>query len=186
VKYDTTPREFYAGNSSLYSPFVNGGIFMTTTIRVANPNDADQLHALICELAQYQGHTQPLAITPESLYRQLSANPQPFECLIAERNDRVVGFALFFQNYSTWEGRPGIYLEDLYVRLEARGCGIGKLLLAQLTEIARTRNYARIDWNVIRSNTSAIAFYEGVGAKQLPDWIHHRIDIANAICPASA
>lgn len=156
------------------------------SIRTATANDADELYMLIRELAIHQGHTQPLNTNAKRIREQITSEHKPFECLIAENQGRIVGFALFFQNYSTWEGRPGIYLEDLYVRPEARGTGVGKMLLTRLTEIATERNYGRIEWSVLSSNISALEFYRRAGASPLNDVILHRIEVQGTTGGVSA
>jgi GNAT superfamily N-acetyltransferase len=90
--------------------------------------------------------------------------------VVAEQADQLVGFALFFTNFSTFLGKPGLYLEDLYVRPAQRGAGLGKRLLAHLAQLAIARDYGRFEWSVLDWNANAIAFYEQVGASVMPDW----------------
>jgi len=109
--------------------------------------------------------------------RQTLFGPHPYaEVLIAELEDRPVGFALFFHNYSTFLGRPGIYLEDLFVTPDARGAGIGRDLLVRLARIAVERDCGRLEWWVLDWNESAIAFYERLGARNMEGWNVFRID----------
>jgi GNAT superfamily N-acetyltransferase len=147
---------------------------------MANPDDSHSLWQLICDLAAFQGHPGAVKTTPQTLRDQLGALQPPFECLVAESNNILVGFALFFQSYSTWEGKAGIYLEDLYVCPSTRGLGVGKLLLMKLADLGASRGCARIDWTVLRSNISALDFYEKIGALNLSDWSHFRLPIAQA------
>jgi ribosomal protein S18 acetylase RimI-like enzyme len=151
---------------------------MTINIRMANPADSHSLWQLICDLAAFQGHPGAVKTTPETLRKQLEASQPPFECLVAESKGVLVGFALFFQSYSTWEGKAGIYLEDLYVSPSTRGLGVGKLLFEKLAELGESRGCARIDWTVLWSNLSALNFYEKIGAQNLSDWSHFRLPIA--------
>jgi GNAT superfamily N-acetyltransferase len=99
----------------------------------------------------------------------------PFECLIGELDGAPAGFALFFQNYSTWTGKPGIYLEDLFVRPEARGRGLGKALLVHLAGIACERGCGRFEWAVLDWNRPAIEFYESLRAKPMAEWTVYRL-----------
>jgi GNAT superfamily N-acetyltransferase len=108
--------------------------------------------------------------TPESLRAQLAAERPPFECLLAEEDGRAIGFALFFPTFSTWEGLPGLYLEDLFVRDEARGAGVGRALLAALARIAVERGYGRLELAALDWNTPAIGFYERLGGTAMDEW----------------
>jgi GNAT superfamily N-acetyltransferase len=154
---------------------------VSVNIRMANSVDSHSLWQLICDLAAFQGHPGVVKTKPETLSEQLASSRPPFECLVAESNNELVGFALFFHSYSTWEGKSGIYLEDLYVCPSTRGLGIGKLLLEKLAEIGASRGCARIDWTVLRSNLSALDFYEKIGAQNLSDWSHFRLPIAQSL-----
>ena len=103
--------------------------------------------------------------------------PEPkFRVLIAEWDNKPAGFALFFYNYSTWQGRPGLYLEDLFVRPEFRGKGIGKALLVHLAQIAVRENCGRFVWQVLDWNQPAFEFYESLGAKKLTEWVTMRVE----------
>jgi GNAT superfamily N-acetyltransferase len=137
---------------------------MTYSIRFAGPDDAHTIHVFIVALATYAREPGAVHVTPGILRAQLGAPQPPFGCLLAERDGAPVGFALFFQSYSTWRGRAGIYLEDLYVQETHRGAGIGTALLRRLAEIAIERGCARLEWSALEWNTSAIAFYERIGA----------------------
>ncbi|PRP92657.1 putative acetyltransferase [Enhygromyxa salina] len=152
---------------------------MTARIRFAKPDDASTLHRFICELAVYEREPDVVEVTPAELRAQLGQDPPPFECLLVEEpvGDAHLarGFALFFHNYSTWRGRPGLYLEDLYVSPEHRGRGHGRALLAALARLARARGCARMEWSVLDWNTPAIDFYEGLGATKMSQWRSFRL-----------
>ncbi len=140
-------------------------------IRFATPDDAETIHDFICELAEYEREPDAVEVTPETLRAQVG---DAFECLLAEA-DGPVGFALFFHNYSTWRGKRGLYLEDLYVTPAARGRGIGKALFERLGAIARERDCARMEWSVLDWNEPAIRFYEALGAKPMTGWSTWRL-----------
>lgn len=150
---------------------------MTIDIRMATAADADALWQLIYDLAAYQGHPDAVKLTASQLREQLELERPPFECLVAETNGSLVAFALFFQSYSTWEGKAGLYLEDLYVCPKVRGAGVGRLLIAALAKLGASRGCGRIDWTVLRSNLSAVDFYDKLGAQNLSDWSHYRLPI---------
>jgi ribosomal protein S18 acetylase RimI-like enzyme len=140
-------------------------------IRPATPDDAEAIHELIVALATYEREPDAVQVTPAMLRAQLDAERPPFECLIAEADGgRAAGFALFFHTYSTWEGRPGLYLEDLYVREEQRGSGIGKALLLACARIAAERGCARFELAALDWNTPAIGFYESLGGRRHEGW----------------
>lgn len=148
-------------------------------IRPAQPDDADLIHRLIVGLAVYEREPDAVEATPESIRAQIESSPPPFECLIAELGDDSaadpVGFALFFSNYSTWKGKTGIYLEDLFVLPDRRGTGAGKALLASLAQIAVERGCARLEWQVLDWNEPSIRFYEALGAEVMRDWLPCRL-----------
>jgi GNAT superfamily N-acetyltransferase len=139
-------------------------------IRAAGPDDAEAIHELVVALATYEREPDAVRATPESLRAQLAADRPPFECLLAEEGGRAVGFALFFPTFSTWEGRPGLYLEDLFVREEARGSGVGRALLVRLAQIAVERGYGRLELAALDWNTPATGFYERLGGQAMDDW----------------
>lgn len=140
------------------------------TIRFARGDDAPAIHGLISELAEFEHLTHLLVATEQSL-RDALADAQPrVECLVADRDGEVVAYALFFHNYSTFIGRRGLYLEDLYVSPTARRAGIATMLLRRLAAIAVERQCARFEWTVLDWNASAISFYENLGATVMPDW----------------
>ncbi|MFM2120062.1 MAG: hypothetical protein RL722_1530 [Pseudomonadota bacterium] len=146
-------------------------------LRPAEPRDVSAIVGLIQALADYEQLTHMLEVTAEQLESHLFG-PRPWaECLVAEAQEAdaggtvgVVGFALFFPNYSTFLAKPGLHLEDLFVLPAWRGRGIGRALLARLAEIAVERGCGRLEWAVLDWNQSAIDVYEGLGAEVLPDW----------------
>ncbi|MFO0636677.1 MAG: GNAT family N-acetyltransferase [Nannocystaceae bacterium] len=144
-------------------------------IRVASPDDAATILAFIGELASYEREPDAVELTLPQLREQLAASAPPFECVLAELDGAPVGFALFFHNYSTWRGRRGLYLEDLYVTPVARGAGVGKALLQHLAQLAVQRGCARFEWAVLDWNTPAIGFYRRLGAEALDAWTVYRL-----------
>lgn len=144
-------------------------------IRPATPRDCDLVFAFIRELAEYEKLLDRVDATPDDIARALFA-PQPrVFCDIAEFERAPAGFALWFYNYSTFRGRHGIYLEDLFVRPALRGKGIGKALLAQLARRAVTEDCSRLEWSVLDWNAPSIAFYESLGAKAMEGWTVFRL-----------
>jgi GNAT superfamily N-acetyltransferase len=139
-------------------------------LRAAEPRDVDDIVALIRELAEFERLTHLLQVTPQTLHPHLFGDKPVVEALVAEAGGEVVAFALFFTNFSTFLGKPGLYLEDLYVRPAQRGRGIGEALLSRLGAIAVQRGYGRFEWSVLDWNENAIRFYEKMGATVLPDW----------------
>jgi GNAT superfamily N-acetyltransferase len=144
-------------------------------IRVARPDDAEVLLDFIKQLATYEREPDAVETTAEVLRAQLAAARPPFECLLAERDGSAVGFALFFRNYSTWRGRPGLYLEDLFVPPEHRQGGVGRALLRALARIAVRDGCARMEWSVLDWNQLAIDFYESLGARPMTEWTTFRL-----------
>jgi len=143
--------------------------------RPAGPDDVALIHALICELADYEKLRHTVAATEDDLRAALFGPKPCCEALVgsvadADGNQVDLGFALYFQNYSTFVGRPGLYLEDLYVRPSARGVGLGKALLQRLAAIAVERGCGRVEWTALDWNEPAIKFYEGLGARQMSEW----------------
>ncbi len=139
-------------------------------IREAAESDVPLIMQFIRDLAEYERLADRVTATEEILRRTLFGNPRFAEVLIAEEDGVPAGFALFFHNYSTFLGQPGIYLEDLFVRQERRGRGYGKLLLGRLARIARDRGCGRVEWAVLDWNAPSIAFYRSIGAVSLDDW----------------
>lgn len=145
-------------------------------IRPVKPGDEMQLLALIHELAVYEKMADEVVATPELLSESLFGDESACEAVFAHWQGEVVGFALFFRNFSTFVGRPGLYLEDLYVREAHRGRGIGKTLLLHLAAIARERGYGRMEWSVLDWNQPAIDFYRSLGAQSMDEWTVFRLD----------
>jgi GNAT superfamily N-acetyltransferase len=143
-------------------------------LRAAAPTDLHALVALIQELAAYERMEHMVLATPESLHPHLFGPHPVAEAVVAELElngePRVVGFALFFASFSTFLGKPGLHLEDLYVQPAYRQLGLGRLLLEHLAGLAVERGCGRFEWTVLDWNESAIRFYERMGAKVLPDW----------------
>lgn len=146
------------------------------TIRRARPGDESLLLELIHELAVYEKAPAEAVATPELIHQALFGDHPTAEAVIAEWQEKSAGFALFFQNFSTWLGKPGLYLEDLFVRESVRGKGIGKALLLHLAGIARERGCGRMEWSVLDWNTPAIDFYKALGAKPQSEWTVYRLD----------
>lgn len=144
------------------------------TLRPAEPRDLAAIVALIRELAEFEQLTHLVQVTPESLRPHLFGERPVAEALVAEMpgeaGPTVVAFALFFTNFSTFLGQPGLYLEDLYVRPAQRSLGIGRALLTRLAQLAVARGCGRFEWSVLDWNVNAIGFYEKLGATVMPDW----------------
>lgn len=145
------------------------------TIRAALASDVPLILSLIRELAEYEKAPDSVLATEEDLLRDGFGPTLRFECLIAEWNGEPAGFALFFYSYSTWDGRAGIYLEDLFVRPVCRGKGIGKALFQRLADRAMKEGLTRIGWTVLDWNTQAIDFYQSIGAVHTVEWQKMRL-----------
>ncbi len=144
-------------------------------LRRAERGDVPTLLTLIRALANYERAPDAVIATHADLLRD-GFGPEPrFRATIAELNGTSAGFSLWFYNYSTWLGRPGIYLEDLFVMPELRGQGIGRALLADLAQTALAEGCGRVDWQVLDWNESAIAFYESLGARRTQGWFNMRV-----------
>jgi GNAT superfamily N-acetyltransferase len=143
---------------------------MSVSLRPATPKDVPAILGFIRELAAYEKLEHQVVATVPELSRHLFGERPAAEVVIAELDGVPVGFALFFQNFSTFLGRPGMFLEDLYVQPHARGLGIGRALLRHLAGLAVERGCGRLDWNVLDWNAPAIGFYQKLGAEVLPDW----------------
>ncbi len=154
---------------------------MTIAIRPATPTDLPLIAQLIRDLADYEKLADEVRFD-EAVLGQKLFGPRPYaEVVIGELDGQPQGFALFFHNFSTFEGRPGIYLEDLFVRSEARGSGLGKALLAHLAALAVERDCARLEWSVLDWNAPAIGFYQKLGARLMDDWTVMRLDGGNLV-----
>lgn len=145
------------------------------TIREARPTDVPVILQLIHDLALYEKEPDAVRNTAEGLEAALFGDRPTIYAHVAEGQGEVQGFALWFLNYSTWEGVNGIYLEDLYVRPDARGAGYGKALLSNLARIAADRGYARVEWSVLDWNEPSIRFYERLGARPQSGWSTFRL-----------
>jgi GNAT superfamily N-acetyltransferase len=148
---------------------------MATTIRKATPADIPQILIFIRALATYEREPDAVTATEADLLSH-GFGPNPFYfCLIAEHESRPAGFAFYFFNYSTWKGRPGLYLEDLFVQPEFRGLGIGRALLEKVAAVAVEKDCPRLQWEVLDWNTPAIEFYRAMGAEFLDEWRNVRV-----------
>jgi GNAT superfamily N-acetyltransferase len=139
-------------------------------LRAAEPRDVAAIVGLIRELADYERLLHLVEITPETLTPHLFGERPVVECLVADIGDEVVAFALFFTNFSTFLGRPGLCLEDLYVRPAYRNSGLGRALLERLGALAVERGCGRFEWSVLDWNENAIRFYQAMGATVMQDW----------------
>jgi GNAT superfamily N-acetyltransferase len=149
---------------------------MTVTIRVATPADISLILQFVRDLAEYERLLHEVEMTEMDVRRDLfGENPRAF-CDIAEHQGEPVGFALWFYNYSTFKGRAGIYLEDLFVKPEARGLGAGKALLRRLAQRCLDAELGRLEWAVLNWNAPSIAFYDSLGASKKDDWTVRRLD----------
>ncbi|MFE7215930.1 GNAT family N-acetyltransferase [Streptomyces sp. NPDC001698] len=145
-------------------------------IRTATPADVPVIHALIRELAEYEKALDEVRATPEQLAEALfGEHPAAFAHIAQDEDGEAVGFALWFLNFSTWRGVHGIYLEDLYVRPEARGGGHGRALLTELARVCVERGYERLEWSVLNWNRPAIGFYEALRARPQDEWTVYRL-----------
>ena len=154
---------------------MSGMITPSLTIRAAVPEDSRSIVEFIRELAEYERLTHEVVVTEASI-RDWIFGPRPAaEVAIAEVAGEPVGFALYFMSFSTFLGRPGIYLEDLFVRPPRRGAGVGRALLAYVARIACERNCGRLEWAVLDWNEPAIGFYRRLGAQAMGDWTTWRV-----------
>lgn len=146
----------------------------TIQISPAQPEDTPVIMSLIRELAEFERLLHQVAATEEDLHEQLFVR-RAAEVVLARREGEVAGFALFFQNFSTFLGKPGLYLEDLYVRPKYRGLGCGAALLRHLARLAVERDCGRFEWSVLDWNQRAIDFYKSLGAEPLDEWTMYRV-----------
>ena len=144
-------------------------------IRPATPEDVEIIVQLVYELAEYEKLVEQCHLTVDLLRAALFADVPAVFGYVAEAAGEVVGYSLHFLNYSTWEGVHGIYLEDLYVRPDHRGSGLGRALLTNLAELAAARGYARVEWSVLDWNTPSIRFYTSLGAIAMDGWTGYRL-----------
>jgi GNAT superfamily N-acetyltransferase len=148
---------------------------MPIRIERATPSDIPTILEFIRELAIYEKHLEHFVADHERLSQHLFGSNPKAQVLLAYESEEVVAFAVYYFTFSTFEGRPGIYLEDLFVKPECRGKGIGKTLLSELARVAKSESCWRIEWSVLRWNENAIKFYEGLGAIPMDDWAVYRI-----------
>jgi GNAT superfamily N-acetyltransferase len=144
-------------------------------IRSANESDVPLILQFIKELAEYEKLAHEAVATEESLRHNLFGPRKTAEVILAFENEHPVGFALFFHNFSTFVGKPGIYLEDLFVRPKFRGRGYGKALMIELARIAKERDCGRFEWAALNWNTPAVDFYRRIGAQPMSDWTIFRL-----------
>ncbi len=144
-------------------------------MRPAEKRDVGVIMGFIKELAEYEGLAHEVVADEVSLERSLFGEHPVAEALIAEFETTPIGFALYFPTFSTFVGRPGLYLEDLYVRPNMRGKGVGTLLLQHVARLARGRGCGRLEWSVLNWNQPAIRFYEALGARAMDDWTVYRL-----------
>lgn len=145
------------------------------SVRPAEKRDVGVIMGFIKELAEYEGLAHEVIADETSLERFLFGEHPVAEALIAEFQTTPIGFALYFTTFSTFVGRPGLYLEDLYVRPNMRGKGVGTLLLQHVARLARERGCGRLEWSVLNWNKPAIRFYEALGARAMDDWTVYRL-----------
>jgi GNAT superfamily N-acetyltransferase len=144
-------------------------------IRAATPADAETVAGLVRDLADYEKLLHEARATAEDFRREIESPNPVIHVLIAEWEGKPAGFALYFFNFSTFVGRPGLYLEDLFVRPALRSHGIGRGLLRALARVARERGCGRMEWAVLDWNEPALKFYQSLGARQMKEWIVHRL-----------
>ncbi|HRP01099.1 MAG TPA: GNAT family N-acetyltransferase [Candidatus Kapabacteria bacterium] len=144
-------------------------------IRAAEAKDTGIILSLIKELAEYENLSDSVVATEESILKYAFVPNPLIHILIAEYNNEIAGFALYYYNFSTFVGKPGIYLEDVFIKEVFRGYGIGKLLLQRIAQITIESNFGRFEWSVLNWNP-ARKFYEHLGAKALEEWKTYRID----------
>jgi GNAT superfamily N-acetyltransferase len=148
------------------------------TLDAATPADIPTLLTLIGELAEFERLGHEVVVTEAKLKEALFTERPVVETVLARIDGEVAGFALFFHNFSTFLGRPGLYLEDLYVRPAYRGQGVGRGLLVHVARLAGARGCGRMEWSVLNWNRRAVGFYEALGARPVNDWTVYRLDRA--------
>ena len=148
---------------------------MSVVIRPAVRTDAQQILTFITELAEYERARHEVLATLQDIERSLFDEHSTVQCLIGERDGQAIGFAVYFQSYSTWLGRSGIYLEDLYITPDQRGDGAGKQMLRYIAREAVAHGWGRLEWSVLDWNEPAIKFYESLGAQPQDEWVRYRL-----------
>ena len=146
------------------------------SIRPATAKDAGLIVQFVRDLAKYEREPKAAVATEQDFIRDGFGVDPKFKVVLAQWDGEPAGFALFFYNYSTWQGRPGLYLEDLFVKPEFRGKGIGKALLLHLAKIAVDNNCGRYQWQVLDWNTPALDFYKSLGAEIMKEWLTMRVE----------
>ncbi|MGK9174194.1 GNAT family N-acetyltransferase [Yokenella regensburgei] len=149
---------------------------MSTLIRQARPADAQAIYDMIYELAVYEKAPEEVVTTPDEIAATLFGEGSKTEALICEIEGKIAGYAVFFTSYSTWLGRNGIYMEDLYISPDFRGKGAGKALLKHIAQCAVQRKCGRLEWSVLDWNQPAIDFYLSIGALPQSEWVRYRLD----------
>ena len=149
---------------------------MTLSIRPARAEDAQQILDFIIELAIYEKAGHEVIASVEDIRRTLFAENAPSRALICLKDDRPIGYAVYFYSYSTWLGRNGIYLEDLYITPDQRGSGAGRRLLREIAREARANDCGRLEWSVLDWHQPAIDFYRSIGAQPQDEWVRYRLD----------
>ena len=146
------------------------------TVRFATAGDAEIILRFIRALAAYEREPDAVIATAAGLREQIESDSPPFECLIAEVGRTPIGFALFYRSYSTWLGRPALFLEDFFVEENYRARGAGLALIRRLAGIARERGYSRLEWRVLDWNEPAHRFYRSIGASPIDEWTIWRVE----------
>ncbi|MGJ7550650.1 N-acetyltransferase family protein [Pseudomonas alloputida] len=149
---------------------------MSLTIRPAVRTDAAQILAYITELAEYERARHEVVATLDDIEHSLFDEGSTVHSLICERDGKAIGFAVYFYSYSTWQGRNGIYLEDLYITPEQRGGGAGRDVLRHIAREAVAKGCGRFEWSVLNWNEPAIGFYQSLGAEPQDEWVRYRLD----------
>ncbi|MGY6028938.1 N-acetyltransferase family protein [Phytobacter sp. AG2a] len=149
---------------------------MSTTIRQARPTDANAIYDMIYELAVYEKAPEEVVTTADEIRATLFGEGSKTEALICEIDGKIAGYAVFFTSYSTWLGRNGIYMEDLYISPDFRCQGAGKALLKHIAQCAVQRKCGRLEWSVLDWNQPAIDFYLSIGALPQSEWVRYRLD----------
>ena len=148
---------------------------MSTRIRLAGPGDESDIVSMIHELASFERAPEQCTVTESQITRALFGDDAVASCFLAEIDGDTAAMALWFRNFSTWDGVAGIHLEDLFVRDRFRRRGIARALLAQLAQECVAKNYSRLSWSVLEWNTDAIALYDAVGGHPLTEWVGYRV-----------
>lgn len=143
--------------------------------RFATEEDIPELLRLIGDLAEHQKAREHALATPELIRRWMFEEGSAEALVVEHASDGLVGFAIFYRTFSTWVGKCGMYLEDLFIDSRYRGSGVGRALMAELARICEEREWGRFDWTCLDWNTPSLGFYRSIGAEQLNTWIHHRL-----------